>query len=292
MTWTPNICIHHFPCDDGFAAAWIARQKWPECEFIPRNYGQDVPDVANKHVLIADFSYKPDVLTAMQAKSIVILDHHKSAETDLADFRIELCGDAKLVPEDLGHMWRDLAELDRPPILALFDMDRCGSMMTWDFCFPDQRPPTLLQYIQDRDLWQHKIPDSRKISLYLRSYPYDFEAWDTIMAECRDDILAVLASAKGIERFYDRKIAEVANSATHKDIGGHTVPVANAPWFMASDVGHELCANQPFAAIWWESYGGRTYSLRSTNDGLDVSEIARQYGGGGHRNAAGFRVPA
>ena len=30
--------------------------------------------------------------------------------------------------------------------------------------------------------------------------------------------------------------------------------------------------------------------LRSTDDGLDVSEIAKQYGGGGHRNAAGFRM--
>ena len=25
-------------------------------------------------------------------------------------------------------------------------------------------------------------------------------------------------------------------------------------------------------------------------DGADVAEVAKQYGGGGHRNAAGFRV--
>ena len=33
------------------------------------------------------------------------------------------------------------------------------------------------------------------------------------------------------------------------------------------------------------------FSLRSTDDGLDVSEIATAYGGGGHRAAAGFSVP-
>ncbi|WP_277343388.1 DHHA1 domain-containing protein [Pseudomonas viridiflava] len=31
--------------------------------------------------------------------------------------------------------------------------------------------------------------------------------------------------------------------------------------------------------------------MRSTDEGLDVSEIAKLYGGGGHRNASGFRVP-
>ncbi|WP_224794071.1 DHHA1 domain-containing protein [Pseudomonas fluorescens] len=33
------------------------------------------------------------------------------------------------------------------------------------------------------------------------------------------------------------------------------------------------------------------FSLRSTDEGMDVSEVASQYGGGGHRNASGFRVP-
>ena len=36
---------------------------------------------------------------------------------------------------------------------------------------------------------------------------------------------------------------------------------------------------------------GRVFSLRSTEEGLDVSEIAKQYGGGGHKHASGFRVP-
>jgi nanoRNase/pAp phosphatase (c-di-AMP/oligoRNAs hydrolase) len=33
------------------------------------------------------------------------------------------------------------------------------------------------------------------------------------------------------------------------------------------------------------------FSLRSTEEGLDVSEIAKLYGGGGHKHAAGFKVP-
>jgi nanoRNase/pAp phosphatase (c-di-AMP/oligoRNAs hydrolase) len=47
---------------------------------------------------------------------------------------------------------------------------------------------------------------------------------------------------------------------------------------------------QPFAACYWDTPEGRAFSLRSSDDGADVAEVAKQYGGGGHRNAAGFKV--
>ena len=51
-----------------------------------------------------------------------------------------------------------------------------------------------------------------------------------------------------------------------------------------------MAQGQPFAVCYWDTLQGRVFSLRSTDDGMDVSEIAKQYGGGGHRNAAGFTV--
>src|SRR5690348_11122204 len=111
MTWKPDICIHHFPCDDGFASAWVARRRWPELEFIGTNYGLALPDVdlAGKNLLIADFSYKPDALIGLIAKanSIVILDHHKTAEADLEHFKVDLCGAAKFTAADIGDALDD-----------------------------------------------------------------------------------------------------------------------------------------------------------------------------------------
>jgi len=72
------------------------------------------------------------------------------------------------------------------------------------------------------------------------------------------------------------------------------VPVAHAPYAFASDLAHEMLKaypQAPFAAVVVDAYGGRTYSLRSEDGRRDVSEVARSFGGGGHRNAAGFRVP-
>lgn len=297
MSWTPDICLYHFPCDDGFASAWVARRKWPDVAMAPTNYGLALPeiDVAGKNILIADFSYKPDVLADFVrrgAKSIVMLDHHKTAEADLKDFKVEMCGGAKFCASDMEGMFRDMAELDRPPIVARFDMQRSGASLTWEFCFPDEPMPNLIAAIEDRDLWRFALPATRAISLLLRSYPYDFEVWGDLIAKG-----AISAAERGleIERFYDQKIAEIIPTATLKDIGKWKgVPTAYAPYAFASDVAHELLKAHPmapFAAVVVDAYGGRTYSLRSEDARQDVSEVAKQFGGGGHRNAAGFRMP-
>ena len=52
----------------------------------------------------------------------------------------------------------------------------------------------------------------------------------------------------------------------------------------------KMAKGKPFAACYWDTPKGRVFSLRSSDDGADVSEVAKQYGGGGHRNASGFTV--
>lgn len=295
--WKPDVCLYHFPCDDGFASAWIVRGKWPDCMLAPTNYGLAFPevDIVGKNVLIADFSYKPEALADLLkrgAASIVILDHHKTAEADLAAFNV---GTSGLALEHAEGMFRDMAELQRPPILARFAQEHSGAALTWEFCYPDRSMPKLLAHIEDRDLWRMALPDTRRISLFLRSYSYDFEIWDSLIrqfdgANHRD----MLLEAQAMQRFYDQKIAEIVPTATLKTIGKWSgVPVAHAPYAFASDLAHELLQahpNAPFAAVVVDAYGGRTYSLRSEDSRQDVSEVAKGFGGGGHRNAAGFRT--
>jgi oligoribonuclease NrnB/cAMP/cGMP phosphodiesterase (DHH superfamily) len=274
--WTPDICLYHFPCDDGFAAAWAVRRRWPGCRLVPTNYGQALPDdlaLAGRHVLVADFSFKPDALARMVseagAASIVILDHHKTAQADLAPFAVERCGGAVFCAADVGGMLRDMAELDRPPVVAYFDMDRSGAALTWAFCFPDEAAPDLIRHVEDRDLWRFALADTMMVSLLLRSLPYEFEAWDRLMHRWQNDPVVVRAEAAGIKRFYDRKIAEMAATATLRTIGGHRgVPVAHAPHAFASDLANALLAlhpEAPFAAVAVDAHGGRTWSLRSAD---------------------------
>lgn len=218
--WTPDICIYHFPCDDGFASAWVARKRWPAIQMAPTNYGLPLPDVdfTGKHVLIADFSYKPDVLRqiAEQAQSIIILDHHKTAEEDLAGIS-RFHADASRI---------HLSLTDEPGLRgkcrAWFDMEHSGAALTWKFCFPGEDMPELIKYIEDRDLWRFALPETRQVSLFLRSFSYDFSTWTTIVDNMSDPLsrASSLRQAQAIERFYDRKLAEIVPTATLGSIGG------------------------------------------------------------------------
>ncbi|MCK9549191.1 DHHA1 domain-containing protein [Aquamicrobium sp.] len=295
--WKPDICIYHGNCDDGFGAAWAIWRRWPDVEFVPGVYGKPLPDVTGKHVLFVDFSAKRPEIDAMAqvAKSIVVIDHHKTAEADLEPFAVTLCGSARLSPEDIGSMFEDRAELGMPPVIAWFDMAQSGAVMAYEFAHGVEHvpPPTMLAYIQDRDLWRFALGDrTKQFSAALRTYPMDFETWDRIA----ENPERLVEEGKIVLRAHLANIAKFVADAYEDDVAGHIVPVVNVPYHYASDTAHALLANYPkapFTACWFRRGDGMIqWSLRSEDHRLDVSEIAKQLGGGGHRNAAGFQYPA
>ena len=260
-----TLCIYHGNCADGFGAAWVVRQAIPHAEFFAATYQTPPPDVGGKRVVMVDFSYKRPVLLGIagQAESILILDHHKSAAEELVD-----------LPSN---------------VTAIFDMDRSGAMMAWQYFFPDVPPPRLIEHIQDRDLWRFALPGTREIQANVFSYPYDFGVWDSLMAS---DVEMLRGEGAAIERKHHKDIAELVDVTKRRIvIGGFDVPVANLPSTLSSDAGHLMAQGEQFAACYWDTSSGRVFSLRSNAAGQDVSTIAKTYGGGGHRNAAGFHVP-
>lgn len=261
-----KLCIYHGNCADGFTAAWVVKHahQGEEIEFHAGVYGNPPPDVKGKDVILVDFSYKRPVMEAIvkEAASVLVLDHHKTAQEDLCDL---------------------------PGAEVVFDMDRSGAGIAWDYYFPVVKRPRLIDHVEDRDLWRFLIPKTREIQASVFSFEYTFENWDRLMETDPDD-LAVEGVA--IERKHFKDIRELTKVVTRKmRIGGHEIPVANLPYTLTSDAGHLLADGYPFAACYWDTPDGRVFSLRSRDDGADVSEIAKQYGGGGHAHAAGFRVP-
>jgi uncharacterized protein len=212
-----------------------------------------------------------------------VLDHHKTAEAQLKEF----------IPASWDY---DGLEEMGEGIFAQFDMKRSGAAMTWDFCFPGKELPWLIKYVQDRDLWTKKYPQTSAVHLLLESYGYDYEQWDELLInfDSGHGMDLYIREAEAIERYYNRQIEEMARLAELGWVAGHKVPVAYVPYVFVSDVCAkllEMYPEVPFACAIVKSYGETTYSLRSTDSRTDVSEIAKKYGGGGHRNAAGFRMP-
>jgi hypothetical protein len=294
----PDICIFHANCADGFGAAWAVWKRWgDEVEFVPGVYGKEPPDVAGKNVLLVDFSYKRPVLEAIgremtvRGGTITILDHHKTAQADLEPF----IGNGLFGISDLRELSDFCAFSGVLPIRATFDMEKSGAVLTWEFLHAEPVPQLLL-YVQDRDLWRFQLPLSREIAAYVFSLPYDFRRWSDMAAMAEDAMLLLNMADQGgaIERKHSKDIGELlAQTRRSMRIGGYDVPVANLPYTMSSDAAGMLAEGQPFGACYFDRNDGqRIFSLRSRGDtGIDVSEIAKGYGGGGHRNAAGFQAP-
>lgn len=280
----PDICIYHDNCDDGFAAAYAVWERFGDAvQFIACQYGREAPDVTGKDVLIVDFSFKADVMKALaaQARRIIVLDHHKTAEKELDGFVSLNCVGGPLTKERCDRLIEGVG--------VHFNMDKSGARLAWEYCFGDDPMPDWFAAVEDRDLWRFALPNTKEICIAIRSFPRAFHVW------ARFDADRLLAEGKGIQRYVDMIVSNICDTAFEEEIAGHKVPVAACSYDFVSETAHQLLKRNPdapFAACVVRSYDGVTYSLRSADDRLDVSEIAKSKGGGGHRNAAGFRVAA
>ena len=263
-----QLVIYHAACYDGFTAAWVAQKHFPGIELFPATYGDDPPDVTGRDVYIVDFSYKREQMLTMneQAQGLVVLDHHKTAEAECAG--LDFC---------------------------LFDMNRSGAGMAWDYFFGEPSRPWLVDAIEDRDLWRFALPTTKSIHAYVSSLDMTLANWD-VLAEYNQAV--VLECGVAIERSihqYCKKVAEA--SARSVSLWGLTAVVATAPYINCSELAHYLLeTHNPLADLsltyYQNNVGEWVYSLRARKgDGVDVSEIAKTHGGGGHELAAGFKLP-
>jgi len=270
----PTMCLYHFPCLDGFTAAWAVWRKYGDkIAYIPCNYGEPTPDVKGEHVLIVDYSFEGPVLEKMlqDAASITILDHHKTAEEDLTPF------------------------LEDGRIQGKFDMHKSGASMAWEHCHPNDARPFMIMYVEDYDLWRLNHPDTRAIKALLTSYDYDMQTWSDLAAMIEDPISVqeVVRQGQAIDRAQLKNITEMLQQGVRPiRLGGYTVSCCNLPYMWASDGAGLLAESAAFGVGYCDKKSVRMFSLRSRGeDAVDVSEIARKYGGGGHRGAAGFEAP-
>lgn len=292
--YKPDIVVYHDKCMDGFTAAWAIWKRWGnDPEYVARNYGMKLDlDVKGRHVLIVDFSFPEDVLRGMVmdgAKSVVILDHHKTAQADLAPFALERDGKREGVFVNADELGDALDMVG--PIVAMFDMGRSGAGLAWDFAHGLAWRPQLVDLVEDRDLWSFKRGDAGKfLHLALTSGGISFDRWDEADANTE----RFIRTGAAIAAYRDSLVEEIAERAVCVVIDGVYGIGVDCPYALASDVCHRLLDDWPdteFAAAIVRGEQAISYSLRSRDDRADVSALAKKYGGGGHRNAAGFKVP-
>lgn len=260
------VVIYHGKCVDGFTAAWIVwLANSGEGEYVPVNYGDDPPDVKGRNVIMVDFSYPRDIMEKMieECGTFLCLDHHKTAEEALKG--LEGC---------------------------IFDMDRSGAMMAWNH-FINDNPPLFVQHVQDHDLYTLSLYKTHEIGAFIRSHKFDFPMWNLIreLIQGKETFGEVAREGAAILRYQEKSIENHLHEMTIRVIDETEVPVVNCTDVsIISNLGHQMAQVSTYG--WSASYRDegetRVYSLRSIGN-VDVSEIARRHGGGGHKNAAGYK---
>ena len=272
MSDTTPLVIYHGNCIDGFTAAWIAKKAMPDAELIPGKYGDPFPDdttFAGRDVFILDFSYPRHMMSLIDAcaRSLLVLDHHKTAQ--------EAC-------EGLDF--------------CKFDMEQSGAGMAWRHFFPDKPMPMWIQCVEDRDLWNWKLDDTAEIHAFLASLDQTIENWTSVSKAKYQDMFFEGSVILCVLRQQQEAALEDAFIC---EIGGHTVGAVNCRYEITSDTlnamlrrfkNHEILPTLDYAIGFYLGGDGTwRYSVRSLPE-FDCSEIAKKFDGGGHAQAAGFRL--
>jgi oligoribonuclease NrnB/cAMP/cGMP phosphodiesterase (DHH superfamily) len=261
------LIIHHADCFDGVAAAWVAwkffRDRRVAVEVLPAFYGDKPPDVVGREIYIVDFSYPREEILKLREKNpnLLILDHHKTAEEAL---------------KGLDY--------------AIFDMNRSGCGIAWDWWFPGELRPWFITAIEDRDLWILQYRDTRKQIAYISTLDYNVGSYDSLT-----DTDPNVAAEKGnaILQYITKYGEKAAEHCFIEEIGGVEFPIINISYQNCSEHLDALIARRNGIRAASFFFRGKDrkwqFSLRSRGD-FDVSKIAKIYNGGGHKNAAGFEV--
>jgi len=259
------LCIYHGNCPDGFTAAWsVYRAFGKDVDFFAGIHNKPAPNVDGRTVIFVDFAYKRPIMEKLRttANSILVLDHHISAMKDLDGIE---------------------------GVDTVFDLNRSGAGIAWDWFHGVGTRPGIVSYVEDRDLWRFKLPNTKEILAMVDLYEYTFDDWDTLGAM---DLNELVSDGKVVlKRYYKDLKDAIERSKRDMEIGGYVVPVVNVSHNMASDAGNILNIDKPFAASYYDAEDSRRFSLRSASDGLDVTLIAGMYDGGGHEHSSGFSVP-
>jgi len=311
----PITIIYHADCIDGFGAAYAAWSRFGDtANYFPIHHGQpwESAEITGHQVFILDFSFPPNVLETMagMTTSVTQIDHHVSAYQSWAD-RLQVGQNGLAV-----HCHSTL------PLTVIFDLEKSGARLAWEHFQPTLPAPLMLLHIEDLDLWRFTLPGTRAFCRALRLRPFNFLIWHELVSQTPSKnaplYREMLDQGAAIETYLQREIEGLAEShlrtparlrgdpvdalqavrhgqATIADgdmswlaLGGIAV---NANALFTSELGNLLAEQSgTFGLIWQLSGDGEIKaSLRSKSD-LDVATIAARYGGGGHRNAAGFRM--
>ena len=286
-------CFFHSADLDGHCSGAIVKHFNPECELIPINYGQDFPwdkIAPEEKVFMVDFSLQPfEGMKQLAAISdLVWIDHHQTAIDDYVNSGLSISG------------------IQRSGIGA------CE--LSWEY-FSRDPWPFAVQLLAEYDVWNHTDERTLPFQYGLRmqdTFPTSESAMNLwkLLFHSEEVVNALIGAGKTIIEYETQTNAKFCKSYSFETIMP-TYPMALAGPSPA-DVPFTLrgiCINKGFtnSKVFDSVYDPAkhdlmitfcrlplpkkqwTVSLYSDKSEVDCGAIAKSFGGGGHKGAAGFQ---
>ena len=171
--------------------------------------------------------------------------------------------------------------------------DRCGAMLLWSIINKNVEPPIILKYVNDRDLWLNKLPNYMYVFDGLVHMKPSVKLMEKLIFETKD-ITEIIKLGKIVNKAKMDNIDFIKNKVYIKSYTFneriYKVAYVNCPIF-GSDLGSYLVNNfkVDFVGIFHFNGIKTIFSLRG-NGKVDLSSIAKKYGGGGHFDASGCAI--
>lgn len=290
--------IFHKNCLDGFSAFIIMTNTdlidnkttiYPD---VPS--AKDPPIInKNKNVLIVDVAYKKEIVEHIFkiSKYVLYIDHHQTVQNHLAELE-------PLYPQ---HQ-------------IIFDIKLCGSTLTWNYFFSDQKYPLYLKYINDNDTGKWKYKNTLYFVLALQ-VKYNFNLtnetisqWNTLFDdkvvydlikigkkyyEYENYLLESNYKKYSLEQFpsdlickdYPEFFTESGKYKIALIIGSGCPSLTALSKKILEEIKCDFC-------IFWNYHMDKkelVLSFRSLK--INVGDIAKTFGGGGHDLAASASFP-
>lgn len=299
------VIFHSVDLDGWMSAAivkhWFKQQEVPNkkdepintIDFIGYNYGQPIPDLSEyDKVIMCDISFPKATMNALALYGKLIwIDHHISAIKDSAT------DDGIITPYNT--------------VDGLRDTNFAACELTWKYFFPNETMPEIVRLLGLYDSFRHKGTDEEKkvlefqygarqiITNYISAYDYlthiDKDIWYDIYIKGVTIYQYLCTEAKQTYKNgfviyfrYSHDVPEHKQLGFTKDVIYKFICI-NKERFNPINFGIDYHKDgYDGAACFHYADGMWNFSLYNDNGEVDCSVIAKQFGGGGHKGAAGF----
>jgi len=279
-------CYYHND-SDGKCSAAIVKQEYSDTNvvFIPiGNSSISDPNLSKikdeeDEVIIVDLSFPKDVYEKIKnkTKNITWIDHHKSTIDNIAP----------IIDKDIHCIFKS--------------SEGAACMLTWN-CYKVGKPPQVVELISNYDEWKYKYGDKTML-FHIGSSMFDLNpessVWelllDTSQKSRRDSkmfIDNVCTMGHTVLKYQESKVYDfIFNCSFFINLQGFRFLAINTD---NSNAALRKLNIQKFkidadgVVLFYKQKVKWVVFLYTDKESVDVSSIAKNYGGGGHRSAAGF----